>query len=283
MENKDNLIRIYNSTCNDIKRGYYVNRNGEDIEFQKVGSLKKNSIIYTGLDQIPEDKRPNFPNTKIYAENIDTFEKAIEFGSKAACLNMASNWNPGGGVHNGSRAQEECLCRRSNLLLSLYSFDHRKKNIFGFLRQGESYPLQTFGGIYSPCVNIYKTKDYTEYTGDPNITNVISVSAVNKPKLDENGQITKSYIPMVKGKIRTILRIAINHGHSKLVLGAFGCGAYGNPARQTAELFKAVLEEPEFNHSFEEICFAVLDDHNAKRVDNKEGNFKPFVDVFGKK
>ena len=36
-------------------------------------------------------------------------------------LNLANPVNPGGGVRRGSKAQEEDLCRKSSLLLSLES------------------------------------------------------------------------------------------------------------------------------------------------------------------
>lgn len=31
---------------------------------------------------------------------------------------------------------------------------------------------------------------------------------------------------------------------------------------------------------FREILFAIVDDHNARRTHNPEGNFKPFVGTF---
>lgn len=86
-----------------------------------------------------------------------------------------------------------------------------------------------------------------------------------------------------KRKIRTILRIALDNNHTKLVLGALGCGAFKNPPSHVARLFKEVLEEPEFIGAFEEICFAILDDGNSGRDHNPNGNLKPFADVFGEK
>jgi len=274
------LIRVFVETTEDIKNGYYVNQNEEEISFEKVKALKNGTKFFKSTEMIPVNQRPNYASTKIYVENIDTFKKAIQFGPNGACLNMASSFNPGGGVANGSRAQEEELCRRSNLILSLRAFSRYSEFKFSRDPKEGCYPIPISGGIYSPCVNIYKDTNYQEME-DPILTNVISVPAVNKPTLNEDGTITKNYVAVTKNKIRTILRIAILGQHSKLVLGALGCGAYGNPAAHMAEIFKDVLNEEEFVHSFEEICFAVLDDHNAKRLDNREGNYKPFARVFG--
>lgn len=282
---KYQLIGVFADTCKEIKNGYYINSDGEKKKFEKVSVLKSGSTFYSSTSKICDENLPKFPKTEIYTENIDTFEKAIQFGPNGACLNMASSFTPGGGVALGSKAQEESLCRRSNLLLSIAAFD-QKKSPLGFNKEivgDKHYPLPIFAGIYSPCVNIFKTRDYITFEGAPSLTNVITVSAVKHPKLDENGNIISRYVRLIKNKIRTILRIAILNKHSKLVLGAFGCGAYANPAPDVARLFKEVLEENEFIHSFEEICFAILDDHNAYRLDNRKGNYKPFVDVFGTK
>lgn len=110
------------------------------------------------------------------------------------------------------------------------------------------------------------------------------MAGVVRPDIDKStGEMMKKYVPVVKGKIRTILRIALDNNHTKLVLGALGCGAFKNPPSHVAKLFKEVLEESEFTGAFEEICFAILDDGNSGRDHNPNGNLKPFADVFGEK
>ena len=261
------LARVFENTKRDMGRGYFINPNGEQVKFRGVNLMLKNTVKYSELYK-DEGKDVYFENPKIYVQDIDTFEKAIALGSDAVCLNMASSMSRGGGVVNGSVAQEECLCRRSNLYLSLEAVD---------------YPIPVFGGIYSPGVNIYKDRENNEL---PDIikTNVISVSAVNRPTLMEDGlHVERRYLGMIKAKIRAILRIAKIHNHTKLVLGAFGCGAYKNPAGHIAELFAKVLSEKEFKNSFEEICFAIIEDLNSKRLNNRQGNLIPFARVFGLK
>lgn len=80
--------------------------------------------------------------------------------------------------------------------------------------------------------------------------------------------------------MRTILRIGLEHGHDSLVLGALGCGAFRNPPRHVAKLFHEVMEEAEFLNKYKLLVFAILDDHNAHKSHNPEGNFKPFADEF---
>jgi uncharacterized protein (TIGR02452 family) len=84
---------------------------------------------------------------------------------------------------------------------------------------------------------------------------------------------------MWRNKIRTLFRVAKINKKTKLVLGAFGCGAYGNPPALVADLFKEILEEPEFKGAFDEICFAILEDKNSP----SGGNYAPFAKVFGHK
>ena len=60
-------------------------------------------------------------------------------------------------------------------------------------------------------------------------------------------------------KIRTVLRIAAIEQRRNLILGALGCGAFKNPPKAVANLFKDVLCESEFTGRFEGIWFAVVD------------------------
>ena len=214
-------------------------------------------------------------------------------GLNPAVLNMASAYRPGGGVLNGARAQEECIFRRSNLFMSLYLFDRQMYDLviepnmdgmyeLSFIQQG--YPMdENFGGIYSADVTVFKDGKY-EWLHNPYQTAFISVAAMNVNRAlrqGENilvdGRLSDCAVAITKNKIRTIYRIGILHGHDSLVLGAWGCGAFGNPPEQMAQLFIDVLNEDEFRGGFKDIRFAIIEDHNAKGR-----NYQTFKNVIDK-
>ena len=64
------------------------------------------------------------------------------------------------------------------------------------------------------------------------------------------------------------------------MLSALGCGAFANPPADVALVFHEVLSEPEFNGAFKQIVFAILDDQNAGKAHNPDGNFQPFLRQF---
>lgn len=93
------------------------------------------------------------------------------------------------------------------------------------------------------------------------------MAAVRRPKLHEGRFAEDGDVELTREKIRVVLRIAALKGHRKLVLGAMGCGAFGNPPKEVAECFLEVLQEEEFQGGWwEDLVFAVLD--NA-RGDNR--------------
>ena len=108
----------------------------------------------------------------------------------------------------------------------------------------------------------------------------ISVAGMNRPKLKPDGMIEDSLVEPIKNKIRTILRIGLEHGHDSLVLGALGCGAFCNPPRHIARLSNEVLKENEFVNKYKHIVFAILEDHNSHKKHNTEGNYLPFKQEF---
>ena len=74
-------------------------------------------------------------------------------------------------------------------------------------------------------------------------------------------------------KIRSVLRIADGDGHRRVVLGALGCGAFGNPRKEVARLWKTVFGEKEFTAWFESVVFRVVQHGGTKDGD---GNFGVF-------
>jgi hypothetical protein len=79
---------------------------------------------------------------------------------------------------------------------------------------------------------------------------------------------------LTKDKMRLCLRMAGTKGHTMLVLGAIGCGAFRNPPQEVAKCWQEVLSEAEFAGGwFKEIWFAVYDRRN-------EGNFEIFQEAF---
>src|SRR5262249_45111890 len=59
-------------------------------------------------------------------------------------------------------------------------------------------------------------------------------------------------------RILKVLAIATVQGHEALVLGAWGCGVFGNDSQTIAELFNKALTE-RFRGAFTRVVFAVLD------------------------
>ena len=224
--------------------------------------------------------------TVFTVENADclTVAKGLkDRGYNIAVLNMASRQNPGGGVLNGAGAQEENLFRRTNLFLSMFQFA-RYANQYGLDMHRKQYPLdRNFGGIYTPDATVFRGEEKKGYPllGDDSFrVSFIAVSGINRPALKDATHLADNMVEGTKNKMRTILRIGLLHGHDSLVLGAIGCGAFCNPPSHIARLFHDVFEEPEFKNKYRLVCFAILDDHNAHRSHNPEGNYLPFLKEF---
>ena len=263
----------------------------ENLELFAAGEYPygEETMYYDEAFQL-EPESPVKGGTHIEVVNRDCIEvlrELIEDGYDAAILNMASRTHPGGGVENGSGAQEEQLCRRSNLLLSLYPFSQSAVTEYPELNlslRKEQYPLHPrFGGIHSPDVTFFRESEDKglRILEEPFRASVISVAGISHPRLDAKGLMGRMDEELTRDKIRTILRIGMEHLHDALVLGALGCGAFANPPAQIARLFHEVLEEPEFQNQFRIIVFAILEDSNSLR-NNASGNFRPFKNEFSR-
>jgi len=225
----------------------------------------------------PRHPRP----ATIKVVNQDTLSAAIEMsegksGPPPLIVNFANRHSRGGGWRNGAVAQEEALCYRSTLAMTL---------------DQAQYPLARTEALYSPYVLVLRDEmaDGHDLLDPPYpIVSVVTVAAINRPEvttftLNRNTPGLTASSPLekhvfaldrdrnyTKDKMRLTLRLAAVHGHDMLVLGALGCGVFQNPPEDVACCWAEVLKEYEFKGNWwREVWFAVFDRTG-------EGNFETF-------
>ena len=80
----------------------------------------------------------------------------------------------------------------------------------------------------------------------------------------------------MQDKISSIVQAAVATRCNRLVLSAFGCGAFGHAPEVVAEMFKTEFKRTEIQYA----SFCIIDDHNAFRSHNHVGNYSPFKTIF---
>ncbi len=219
------------------------------------------------MDDTSYDKKGDV--SVVDMDTLDCAKSLIDDGfedNEVCVLNMGSIWKYGGGVENGAGAQEECLCRRSTLYPMLKSYAEKYKDTYP--NSGEN------DAIYTSNVEVLKDSSYNVLE-NPYHVNVITAAAIKHPVLIDGG-LSPTDTTFLMHKIRNILNSAAFNGNRAIVLGAFGCGAYRCPAEDVARIFKHILFDEKAKDMFDAVNFAIIDDHNAFREDNKEGNYKAF-------
>ena len=185
-------------------------------------------------------------------------------GHHPVALNFASATHPGGGFRSGARAQEEYLARSSGLYACL-----RGLPMYPFHRARHD-PLYTDYVIYSPDVPVFRGDDgvllETPYT-----VGIITSPAVNAAALPRERH--AEILPAMWGRILKVLAAGVHHGHDSIVLGAWGCGAFGNRSSEIAPLFRKALEA-NFMGAYRRVAFAITDSSSEKR------NIGPFQAAF---
>ena len=193
-------------------------------------------------------------------------------GSRIAVLNFASAVQPGGGVLHGAQAQEEALCRCSTLYPALDS--SRMREQYYEVNRREADPLHSDALLWTPGVVICKTDtDFPERLPEESFVTVDVISCA-APDLRGKKDGTEGKRPsgnalfaLHKKRAAHILTVAAAEHADHLVLGAFGCGAFGNPPDVVARAWMAALLQ--YRHRFESIEFAIYcRDHETANYDS---------------
>lgn len=244
---KKELIECFEDT---VKLAHSVSLGLQTSESQNTSRVYKEKFV----SNISHRNERN----SIIVENGTTFNIARKYKAlgKIAVLNFANPENPGGGVQFGAMAQEECLCRSSNLYPCLCD-DRFWDDYYGYHRQMKN-------AFYSDRL-IY-TKDIIVFKDDSEIPQLmpkekwfhVDVITCAAPYL-ANCEYTHTTVllDLFKSRIKNICEAAIDNHVDVLVLGAFGCGAFKNPPLVVAEAFRQVLCVDGYQSCFKQVVFAI--------------------------
>lgn len=261
------FIEIFRDTCIHVKEDADLVK---QTEHMLAGTRIYLNDFCSYLDHVKTEE------PKITVAEDTTFSaaaKEIGNGKKVAVLNFANAYHPGGGVKNGASAQEECLCRCSNLYESLtipYMIRHYYK-----WNEKHTGDMGSDRIIYTPGVTVFKSDDYRLLDEEDRFFVDVITCAAPYYDRDKKKPVTIGKLEQVfYDRIRNILEVALSNDVDILILGAFGCGAFHNPPELVARIFRHYLMDLNYGQRFEKVIFAI------KKSGEECPNLKAFRDCF---
>lgn len=180
--------------------------------------------------------------------------------SHVGVLNFANGVHPGGGFLRGARAQEEALCRCSALFACLSS---KAAAPYYEEQRAAGTALVLDHVLVSPAVPFFRDDDLA-FLEEPFFATVLTAAAPDLGWLhattDAGREPSSRFdeVPAVFARrARFVLAVAREAGIDALVLGAWGCGAFGNDPVVVADAFASALDEAK--GAFARVVFAVWD------------------------
>lgn len=210
-----------------------------------------NSKIYENVGFVTKREQP----TEVVVADMKTLDAALKHREGKTCvLNFASFKNPGGGFLRGAVAQEEYLCQNSTLYNVLSKFPaYYEKN-----RLNTNDALYWNRAVYSPSITILPNEG---------LVDVLSCAAPNvRASHASDTKKTKALV----SRIKFVLDILEKEECDTVILGAFGCGVFGNDPKLVAETFK---RQRVLQRGFSKVIFAIPNELSV--------NHHAFKEVFG--
>lgn len=210
-------------------------------------------ITHLNMDSLHIEANHRYDQTDVSVYNQDvavcarTVSRRVGSQKRVCVLDFASYFHPGGGFVNGAMAQEEAICASSGL----YPILQRVAPIYETRKA-----LDDKSGLYKNdifyCENVPFMKSQTVITA-PYLIDVMVVAAPNKSACRDKA---RADIAMQE-RMNKLFPIPNMFGVDILLLGAFGCGVFGNDLELVAKEWKRLTER--YNGIYEGVVHPILD------------------------
>lgn len=210
-------------------------------------------------------------NTKVIYLKSSTVSAIYRYSNvfpsnRVGVLNFASARHAGGGFLNGAMAQEESLAYCSNL----YKKQTTSKAALYYVLNETSNNAFYEGNMLMSNVTFFKNDKYELVK--PFTCQVLTVPAVNVNLAKNRGFSDSSIEATMKDRMRDILNLFVARNCDIIILGAFGCGVFGNSPETVARLWNELLYDEGLSKYFSEIVFAIYDR-------NGSNNYETFLNM----
>ena len=237
------------------RRGDYVSPSGRTVSIERELDHARAATVEYAPDHAwppPPQRSSHAPAIEVSNETtLSAARRLLDDGLPPTALNFAAATKPGGGFLTGARAQEEYLARSSGLHACLEG-----RAMYETCR-GRLDPFYADWVIHSPAVPVFRD-DTGAFLEEPWPCGILT-----SPAVQANG--VRKYCPereheieaAMRSRVRCVLAASAAHGARALVLGAWGCGAFGNDTPTIARLFREELDA--WAAAFDRVIFAVTD------------------------
>jgi uncharacterized protein (TIGR02452 family) len=245
------LRAIARSTVDIAEQGFYTSDTGVHADIAAdVSRAVEGTVLHLPDDAVTPDGYRN-PHPAVTVTNETTLTATARVGAPVACLVFASARNPGGGFLNGAQAQEESVARGSALYPCLLAAGD-----FYAWHRAEPDLAYSDRVIHAPGVPVFRD-DRGALLDSAYPVSFLVAAAPNRSAMRNNGGAGVEAIPAIlRRRALRVLMIAAAYGHRRLVLGAWGCGVFGNEPAVVADAFAQALAGTPV---FDEVVFAVYD------------------------
>lgn len=190
------------------------------------------------VSEIPEIKRERYFSVAENMVKSTTVQSILERAGHGniTALNFANAMYAGGAYVLGGNAQEESLCRASMLYYTIRNQkDYYRRNRL------HVFPDYTDVMIFSENVPVIRN-DNGVLLEKPVLCNFITSPAVNRTFAKFMFS-QKKINDIMYTRIKKIIMLALEKKTGILILGAFGCGMFGNRRETVFPMFEEIINK----------------------------------------
>ena len=243
MRNEHN-IKVFEDTLKQSREKYPIN-------------VKQSARYYNNDNSIRIDiVEGNTPILMVQGGTVSTGYANAD-NMRVAILNFADALEAGGLVWIGEKTQEENICRCSNLY-QIIGDEQSEKEYYSpnaWEVRKTNRDIYTDNIIYARDITVIKD-DITYENIEPKKLDVITCPAPSAY------MIAYEAMPIYLKRIERIVMSAIDNNAECIVLGAWGCGAFGQNPNLIARAFATVLNN--YGGHFKKIIFAIRPTSNGE-------------------